>query len=72
MPSSTACDMACWCEFRAGSSATAELNELTGKALPALKIPAAPSFDGLLQAWGIARTPPQLEAHTACKIEFAD
>ncbi|MEM5388345.1 hypothetical protein VSR68_32975 [Paraburkholderia phymatum] len=32
---------------------------LTGQALPALKTaPAAPSFDGLLQAWSIARTPP--------------
>jgi hypothetical protein len=45
---------------------------LTGQALPVLKTVAAPSFDGLLQAWGIARTPPHIEAHTSRKLELAD
>lgn len=34
---------------------------LTGKPFPAEReLPAEPSFDGLLSAWGIARTPPTL------------
>ena len=45
---------------------------LTGQALPVLKAAATPSFDGLLQAWGIARTPPELEAYTSRKLELTD
>jgi hypothetical protein len=58
---------------RPGASANARVQyRLTGQALPVLKTPTAPSFDGLLQAWGIASTPPQLEARTARRIEIAD
>ncbi|QQC64363.1 hypothetical protein [Paraburkholderia ginsengisoli] len=56
---------------RPDASANARVQyRLTGQALPVLKTAAAPSFDGLLQAWGIARTPPQLEARTSRKLEL--
>ena len=46
---------------------------LTGRPLPTLKAaPPAPSFDGLLLAWGIARTPPHLPAPTSCRHAFQD
>lgn len=45
---------------------------LTGKALPINKPNLAPSFDELLQAWGIALKPPQLTVCAVRKIEFVD
>jgi hypothetical protein len=58
---------------RPGASADARVQyRLTGKALPIPKTGPAPSFDGLLEAWGIARTPPRLEVRTARKIELTD
>ena len=58
---------------RPGASANSRVQyRLTGQALPVPKTVTAPSFDGLLQAWGIARTPPQLEAPTSRKLELAD
>ncbi|NPT62458.1 hypothetical protein [Paraburkholderia elongata] len=59
---------------RPGASASERVQyRLTGHALPALKsAPVAPSFDGLLLAWGIARTPPRLPAHTSHKLELTD
>lgn len=59
---------------RPGASASERVQyRLTGHALPVLKTsPAAPSFDGLLLAWGIARTPPRLPARTSRKVELAD
>jgi hypothetical protein len=58
---------------RPGVSANERVQyRLTGQALPVLKTVAAPSFDGLIQAWGIARTPPQLAARTSRKLELTD
>ncbi len=58
---------------RPGASGNARVQyRLTGQALPVRKAVAAPSFDGLLQAWGIARTPPNIESHTSRKLELAD
>jgi hypothetical protein len=59
---------------RPGASASERVQyRLTGHALPVLNAtPAAPSFDGLLLAWGIARTPPRLPAHTSHKMEMTD
>lgn len=46
----------------------------TGKALPAPKSTRAtpPTFDLLLQAWGITRTPPTLMVSTSLRRELAD
>jgi hypothetical protein len=59
---------------RPGASANQRVQyRLTGQPLPALKsMPPAPSFDGLLQAWGIARTPPRLAAPTSRKLQLTD
>jgi hypothetical protein len=45
---------------------------LTGTPLPLLRTPAAPSFDGLLSAWGIARIPPQLPSCVSVQIALTD
>ncbi|SFT50303.1 hypothetical protein [Paraburkholderia aspalathi] len=45
---------------------------LTGQPLPARKAAPAPSFDGLLEAWGIASTPPRLAAPTSRKLQLTD
>lgn len=59
--------------IRPGGSGNARVQyRLTGQALPVVKTAAGPSFDGLLEAWGIARTPPKLEAQTSRKLELAD
>lgn len=42
---------------------------LTGHALPVHKAAPVPSFDGLLQAWGIARTPPDLKTGATRRLE---
>lgn len=59
---------------QAGASANERVQyRLTGHPLPLLKsAQPAPSFDGLLQAWGIARTPPQLAAYTSRKLQLTD
>jgi hypothetical protein len=59
---------------RSGASASERVQyRLTGQPLPTLKsAPPTPSFDGLLQAWGIARTPPRLVAHTSRKLQLTD
>lgn len=58
---------------RPGASGNARVQyRLTGQPLPVLKTVAAPSFDGLLQAWGIAQIPPNIEAPTSHKLELAD
>ncbi|MBC8751293.1 MULTISPECIES: hypothetical protein [Paraburkholderia] len=58
---------------RPGASANERVQyRLTGQSLPALKSAPVPSFDGLLQAWGIARTPPRLRAPTSRKLQMTD
>lgn len=59
---------------RPGASATERVqHRLTGQQLPVLKAaPAVPSFDSLLQAWGVARTPPRRVAQTSRKLELTD
>jgi hypothetical protein len=58
---------------RPGASANERVQyRLTGQPLPALKSAPAPSFDGLLQAWGIASTPPRLAARTSRKLQLTD
>lgn len=45
----------------------------TGRSLPAAKPPRpGPSFDELLQAWGISCTPPSLETRSSRTIQAAD
>lgn len=57
-----------------GASANERVQyRLTGHPLPLLKsTPPATSFDGLLQAWGIARTPPRLATRTSHKLQLKD
>jgi hypothetical protein len=58
---------------RPGASANERVQyRLTGQPLPTLKASPGPSFDGLLQAWGIARNPPLLEAPTSRKLQLTD
>jgi len=58
---------------RPGASGNARVQyRLTGQALPVLKNVSGPSFDGLLHAWGIARTPPNIKARTSRKLEPGD
>ncbi|MGF6408391.1 hypothetical protein OKW37_000061 [Paraburkholderia sp. MM5482-R2] len=58
---------------RLGASANERVQyRLTGHPLPPLKSTPGPSFDGLLQAWGIARNPPLLEAPTSRKLQLTD
>jgi hypothetical protein len=58
---------------RPGASANERVQyRLTGQPLPALKAAPAPSFDGLLQAWGIASAPPRLAARTSRKLQMTD
>ncbi|HUO61588.1 MAG TPA: hypothetical protein VMU24_13030 [Candidatus Acidoferrales bacterium] len=59
---------------RAGASAKERMRyRATGVALPAPKLHVAlPSFDGLLQAWGIAREPVALPATEARRHQISD
>jgi hypothetical protein len=58
---------------RQGASANERVQyRLTGQSLPALKSTPAPSFDELLQAWGIASTPPRLTTRTSNKSQLVD
>ncbi|MEX3937491.1 hypothetical protein AB4Y32_38155 [Paraburkholderia phymatum] len=59
---------------RAGASAKERMRyRATGVALPAPRMHVAlPSFDGLLEAWGIAREPVALPATEARRHQIAD
>lgn len=58
---------------RLGASASERVQyRLTGQPVPPLKTRPGPSFDGLLQAWGIAHNPPLLEAPTSRKLQLTD
>lgn len=60
-------------KVRGASARERVLYRLTGQQLPVLKKEeSAPSFDGLLAAWGIARVPPQLSTEVSMRVVLTD